>query len=218
MDEARLAPLVLDEAEAGDRVATAIVEGFGRQLGLHAVAAARRVGLGPEPFPLVLAGGVDVDHAGAHGHAVVGGGGAGGGHEGVLQPVGRGGGIGLDEEGGRPGHGRRRHRRAAARDARRCRRPPQRTATVFERPHTEANYLTKEMGFVVARKHARSLRTLSLVLFAALPILLLVPAWMFVHLDTAPWYAAAALCALAGAFVERWLFFAEAKHMVTLYY
>ena len=95
---------------------------------------------------------------------------------------------------------------------------PQRTATVFERPHTEANYLTKEMGFVVARKHARSLRMLSLVLFAALPILLLVPAWMFVHLDTAPWYAAAALCALAGAFVERWLFFAEAKHMVTLYY
>lgn len=58
MDEARLAPLVLDEAEAGDPVAIAIVEGFGRQLGLHAVAAARRVGLGPEPFPLVLAGGV----------------------------------------------------------------------------------------------------------------------------------------------------------------
>jgi DMSO reductase anchor subunit len=28
----------------------------------------------------------------------------------------------------------------------------------------------------------------------------------------------AALCALAGAFVERWLFFAEAKHLVTLYY
>jgi DMSO reductase anchor subunit len=95
---------------------------------------------------------------------------------------------------------------------------PQRTATVFERPHTEANYLTKEMGFVVARKHAKALRALAVVLFAVLPILLLLPVWFFVHLDTAPWYTAAALCALAGAFVERWLFFAEAKHMVTLYY
>ena len=30
--------------------------------------------------------------------------------------------------------------------------------------------------------------------------------------------ALAARRALAGAFVERWLFFAEAKHLVTLYY
>ena len=29
---------------------------------------------------------------------------------------------------------------------------------------------------------------------------------------------AAALLMLAGAFVERWLFFAQARHMVTLYY
>ena len=28
----------------------------------------------------------------------------------------------------------------------------------------------------------------------------------------------AALASVAGAFVERWLFFAEAKHLVTLYY
>jgi DMSO reductase anchor subunit len=95
---------------------------------------------------------------------------------------------------------------------------PQRTATVFERPHTEANYLTKEMGFVVARKHAKQLRLLSVALFAVLPILLLLPAWLLVHANPAPWYSAAALSALAGAFVERWLFFAEAKHMVTLYY
>jgi len=47
---------------------------------------------------------------------------------------------------------------------------------------------------------------------------LLLPAWFFVHLDPAPWFAAAALCALVGAFFERWLFFAEAKHLVTLYY
>jgi DMSO reductase anchor subunit len=95
---------------------------------------------------------------------------------------------------------------------------PQRTVGVFERPHTEANYLTREMGFVVARRHAKALRWLAMALFAALPILLLLPAWLFVHADLAPWFTAAALCAVAGAFVERWLFFAEAKHLVTLYY
>jgi DMSO reductase anchor subunit len=30
--------------------------------------------------------------------------------------------------------------------------------------------------------------------------------------------AAAALSALAGTFIERWLFFAQARHLVTLYY
>jgi len=95
---------------------------------------------------------------------------------------------------------------------------PGRNVSVFERPHTESNYLTREMGFIVARKHARRLRRIAIVLFALVPVLLLLPVWLFVHLDAAPWLAAAALSALAGAFVERWLFFAEAKHLVTLYY
>ena len=43
--------------------------------------------------------------------------------------------------------------------------PADRVATVFERPHTEASYLTKEMGHVLARKHARRLRLIGLVLF-----------------------------------------------------
>ena len=95
---------------------------------------------------------------------------------------------------------------------------PQREVTVFERPHTEANYLTREMAFVVARRHVRVLRWTALLLFAVLPVLLVLPAWLFVHLDAGPWYALAATSALAGAFVERWLFFAEARHLVTLYY
>ena len=95
---------------------------------------------------------------------------------------------------------------------------PGRDVKVFERPHTEANYLTREMAFVVARTHARRLRLLSVLLFAIVPILAMLPVWLFVHLDAAPWFALAAASALAGAFVERWLFFAEAKHMVTLYY
>ena len=88
----------------------------------------------------------------------------------------------------------------------------------FERPHTEANYLTKEMGFVLARKHARKLRLIATLLFAAVPTLFALPVWLFVHLEAAPWLCAAALSAYAGALVERWLFFAEAKHVVMAYY
>ena len=44
------------------------------------------------------------------------------------------------------------------------------------------------------------------------------PVWLFVHVDAAPWLLGAALSAMAGALVERWLFFAQARHLVTLYY
>ena len=95
---------------------------------------------------------------------------------------------------------------------------PHRTATVFERPHTEANYITREMAFVVARSHARTLRLLSMMFFAVLPILLLASPLLSTPGDGAPYWIVAAISALVGAFVERWLFFAQAKHMVTLYY
>lgn len=96
--------------------------------------------------------------------------------------------------------------------------PADRTVTVFERPHTEANYLTREMGFVLARKHARALRSIALLLVVALPALLALPVWVLPHAAAAPWLLGAALSALLGALVERWLFFAEARHLVTLYY
>lgn len=96
--------------------------------------------------------------------------------------------------------------------------PEDRKVSVFERPHTEGNYLTREMGFVLARKHARVLRLAAILLFALLPALLALPVWLLPHLDTAPWLLAAAVSALVGAFVERWLFFAQARHLVTLYY
>ena len=93
---------------------------------------------------------------------------------------------------------------------------PARTVTVFERPHTEANYLTREMAFVLAREHATRLRWLATALIALLPIVCLVIASL--SGAGAPWLALAAASALAGAFVERWLFFAQARHLVTLYY
>ena len=90
--------------------------------------------------------------------------------------------------------------------------------SVFERPHTESNYLTREMGFVVARKHARKLRTIAVALLALIPALCALPVWLLPHADLMPLLGLASVSALLGAMVERWLFFAEAKHLVTLYY
>jgi DMSO reductase anchor subunit len=96
--------------------------------------------------------------------------------------------------------------------------PADREVRAFERPHTEANYLTKEMGFVLARKHSRRLRVLAIFLFALLPALCATLVWLLPNIDALPWLGVAALSALAGTLIERWLFFAEAKHLVMLYY
>lgn len=95
--------------------------------------------------------------------------------------------------------------------------PAGREASVFERPHTEANYLTTEMGFVLARKHSRKLRAISMLLFALVPVLCCWLAWRFEDFAT-PVLAVAVLASLLGALVERWLFFAEARHLVMTYY
>ena len=98
--------------------------------------------------------------------------------------------------------------------------PHARPVQVFERPHTEANYLLKEMGYVLARKHARKLRLIAMLLFSAIPAALALLLWLlgpeFAGGVALVWLALAS--ALAGALVERWLFFAEARHLVTLYY
>lgn len=54
----RLAPVLLDEAAAGDPVAQGIVHRHGAALGDYALVAARKVGLDRGPFNLVLSGGV----------------------------------------------------------------------------------------------------------------------------------------------------------------
>jgi sulfite dehydrogenase (quinone) subunit SoeC len=83
---------------------------------------------------------------------------------------------------------------------------------VLDPAHTAGNYLKREMIFVVGRKHATKLRKVALILASALPALILV-------LPLGPWgVAAAASVHLAGALAARWLFFAEAEHVVGLYY
>jgi DMSO reductase anchor subunit len=86
-------------------------------------------------------------------------------------------------------------------------------------PHTEENYLLREMGFAVGRKHVRVLRGISVAAAYGVPAVLLLAAVSVGAGGAAIGLAAcAALLAAAGLLVERWLFFAEATHTVTLYY
>lgn len=58
IDMSKLAPIVLDMAEAGDAAAEGIVQQHGLRLAEYAVAAARKVHLSATTFPLVLNGGI----------------------------------------------------------------------------------------------------------------------------------------------------------------
>jgi DMSO reductase anchor subunit len=89
---------------------------------------------------------------------------------------------------------------------------------LFEGPHTEENYLMREMGFQVARAHALKLRNYSRVFGFVLPILLVLAAGYTGGTIGAALALLAALLTSVGMIIERWLFFAEAKHVVTLYY
>lgn len=79
-------------------------------------------------------------------------------------------------------------------------------------PHTGSNYLLDEMVYVVARRHALKLRAIALVLMTLLPLLLL-------QLPLPHFFGFLALLShAAGVLTARWLFFAEAEHVVGLYY
>jgi DMSO reductase anchor subunit len=82
----------------------------------------------------------------------------------------------------------------------------------FEPPHTGTNYLLYEFVHVVGRKHAAKLRIISLILMIGTPVLILsMNENIFLILI-------AVLAHAAGLFVSRWLFFAQAEHVVGLYY
>ncbi|GAB5470968.1 MAG: dimethyl sulfoxide reductase anchor subunit [Rhodospirillales bacterium] len=90
--------------------------------------------------------------------------------------------------------------------------------SLLEPPHTDESYLTQEMGYRVARKHAGKLR-----LIAQAAALVGVAALVLSGLAGSGWgpfflSLAGALLALGAVAVERWLFFAEATHTVSLYY
>jgi len=77
----------------------------------------------------------------------------------------------------------------------------------------------QEMGYRIARRHAKKLRRIALVLGFIFPALLLLPSLVIPGPIGAALFAVlAAVLALIGLFVERWIFFAEARHVVTLFY
>jgi DMSO reductase anchor subunit len=85
-------------------------------------------------------------------------------------------------------------------------------------PHTEENYLLKEMGFRIARKHAMKLRRIALLAGFVLPLAAVLIALLTPHLMDIILLALAIILNAIGTVTERWLFFAEAKHTVMLYY
>lgn len=89
---------------------------------------------------------------------------------------------------------------------------------MLDPPHDGSNYLMQEMGFSIARKHAVRLRRLVILWGFCLPVpAVLLGAYGTGEAAIAGGLIGAAMVAV-GVVTERWLFFAEAKHAVSLYY
>ena len=77
----------------------------------------------------------------------------------------------------------------------------------------------REMGFRIARKHSLKLRKITFITLFFTPA---TAATVILFSQTEGIILISSLLALVaagiGTIVERWLFFAEAKHVVTLFY
>lgn len=94
---------------------------------------------------------------------------------------------------------------------------------LLEGPHSQPNYLMKEMVFQVGRKHAEKLAVLSVIFGLFAPLFLYIICRDAEAFSLSPSVGAfglglALLLNLGGALASRWLFFAEAQHVVGLYY
>jgi DMSO reductase anchor subunit len=82
----------------------------------------------------------------------------------------------------------------------------------FLPPHSGSNYLLREFVYVVGRRHALQLRAIGLILAFGVPIPLIAAGLGHITaLVAVPAHIAGVLCL-------RWLFFAQAEHVVGLYY
>ncbi|WP_458791409.1 dimethyl sulfoxide reductase anchor subunit family protein [Yoonia sp. MH D7] len=82
----------------------------------------------------------------------------------------------------------------------------------FEPPHTGTNYLMKEFIHEVGRKHAMQVRMIALGLGFIVPV-------VFLLLSFNHWMGLLAVVShVLGILALRWLFFAQAEHVVGLYY
>jgi DMSO reductase anchor subunit len=93
------------------------------------------------------------------------------------------------------------------------------TVRPLDPPHTQPNYVMREMGYQVARRHAEKLRRLVLLLLFAVPML--AAAVLLFDLPLAARIALSVVSVASagvGVLMERWLFFAEAEHVAMIYY
>lgn len=84
---------------------------------------------------------------------------------------------------------------------------------LLESPHSGENYLTREMVYVIGRKHSFKLRVIAALCLGIIPVILLA----FFEIGLLTGFLVIALH-IIGLFTARWLFFAEAEHVVGLYY
>ena len=89
------------------------------------------------------------------------------------------------------------------------------TVRLLDVGNSSDTFHNKEFGYQVDKVKLIWLRTISMILMALLPLLLISGVFGDVGSST---LLLAALSAYAGVFVERWLFFAEARHVVNLYH
>lgn len=87
----------------------------------------------------------------------------------------------------------------------------QATVRLLDQGHTSNGFLNNEFGYTVAANKIVRLRLLMLALAFVVPFLLLLTANVALTVI-------AALLVIAGLLVERWLFFAEARHVVRLFH
>ena len=89
---------------------------------------------------------------------------------------------------------------------------------LLDPPTMTENFVQREMGYTIARKHGQKLRRLCFISYFLIPIVL-----TGLTSSADPWLAIpgtliAAISVSVGVVIERWLFFAEAKHVSMLYY
>ena len=96
---------------------------------------------------------------------------------------------------------------------------PQEGVSMLDGPTTSETFIMREMGFVIARKHSRRLRLITILTLSIIPI----SAVYLIAQD--PMLISQIILSLIaivfsyfGTIIERWLFFAEAKHVSMLYY
>lgn len=89
-------------------------------------------------------------------------------------------------------------------------------ARSLDAPHFTENFILREMGFAIGRRHAARLRPLVIATAFVSPLVFSVLAGLALAPMTSTLLAL--VCAAAGLITERWLFFAEATHVSALYY